>query len=775
LTRPVSVSLYDPMNPTTLGGTITHITYTKPNVLEDKTFFIAKIVTETCESHTITGETNRAAEVGDFAIGNFFKVNSARFGEQLKSKGTIEIHLPRDAGAILKRCSFIATKKNMSLTVPMKTIIKNVAEQNPEEFWSMILAHTPLGINKLKWEEFRGHIKEYVAAKNVEYKSSLDVENYIRGLGLTWSEKVIRAIIGTDEDCEEPGREQLVLSQLMADPLCLISVKQIKEKQIGEYLDALERLGIIDKETIAVGLLIKQLRKVEDDGNSCMTINESRVGPLRSHPVFEKYLCEYNECIYRTTTFDDERVVAEFIVDCATSDPLEHLEDPDMMMRIQSLPPDGGKIPTDKQYAAVCQIFNRRISTIQGCAGSGKTTSLRALARFVKEHRPEIRSNVLFLGPTGKAVQRIADSISDIELSASDNIMTNHRFAGMMNKTREPRIDSSVPVEDCISSPSIIVIEEASMISMTTLAMTIRAIRTYDYIPHIVLIGDLYQLRPVGIGMPYKDIIDSRIVATSILDVVHRQGAGSLLLAAITQIRKREDVSVRDESFNILKITEEKGLASICKWATKTKDSNATIIVPTKLIMKELTPYVRDCINPETPTSILKIGAEVLPFRKGDKVMQIKNNYGRSVFNGTVGRIIGLAKVDKLRTPIPNNEVDAPSGSVTYELHVRFDGRDNDFYYKFSEADEEIVLAYVITTHKAQGSEYENTLIVMDKIIPGFIDRSMIYTAASRGKESVTIMIKNIGVLSLWKNVSQPPKTNLLDQILSRVAVDDSP
>jgi exodeoxyribonuclease V alpha subunit len=766
------------MNPVKLGGTITHITYTKPNVLEDKTFVVAKIITDDCVSHTITGETNRAAEIGDFAIGNFITVTTPRFGEQLKSKGTIEIYLPRDAGAILKRCSSIATKNNMSLAPAMKTNIKNLAEQNPEEFWSIILAHTPLGINKPRWDEFRGYIKEYVAAKKVGYKSSLDVETYIRGLGLNWSEKVIRAIIGADEDCEEPGREQIVLSQLMADPLCLISVKQIKEKQIGEYLDALEKLGIIDKETIAVGLLIKQLRKAEGDGNSCIPVNELRVEPLRGHPVFEKYLCEYKEYIYRKTTFDDERVVAEFIVDCATSEPLDHLENADMMTLIKSLPPDGGKIPTDKQYAAVCQIFNRRISTVQGCAGSGKTTSLRALARFIKEYRPDIRGNILFLGPTGKAVQRIDDSISDIELSASDNTMTMHRLSGLIRKAREKPLydsDSSTPIEDCISMPAIIVFEEASMISITTLAMTIRAIRTYGYIPHIVFMGDLYQLRPVGIGMPYKDIIDSGIVETSILDVVHRQGADSSLLKAITQIRKREDVSVRDDSFNIFKITEEKGRSSICKWATKTKGSIATIIVPTTLLMKELTPYIRDCVNPETPASILKIGDEVLPFRKGDKVMQIKNNYGRSVFNGTVGLIIGLAIVDKTRAPITDNEVDAPSGDVKYELHVRFDKRDNDFYYTFSEAFEELTFAYVMTTHKAQGSEYENTLIVMDRSIPGFINRSMIYTAASRGKESVTIMIKDIRVLSLWKDISQPPKTNLLDQILSSVAVDDSP
>lgn len=763
-----------------LGGTITHITYTKPNVLEDKTFVVAKIVTETCETHTITGDTNRVAEIGDFAIGNFITVKTPRFGEQLKSKGTIEIHLPRDAGAILKRCSSIATKKNTTLSPAMKTNIKNLAEQNPEEFWSTILVHTPLGINKSTWEQFRSHIKEYVAAKSVDYKSSLDVENFLRGLGLTWSEKTVRAIIGTDEDCEEPGREHIVLRQLMADPLCLISVKQIKEKQIAEYLDALERLGIIDKETTETGRLIKQIRKAEGDGHSCIPVNETRVSPLRSHPVFEKYLCEHKEYLYRKTTFDDERVVAEFIVDCATSDPLEHLENADMMALIKSLPPDGGKIPTDKQYEAVCQIFNRRISTVQGCAGSGKTTSLRALARYIKEHRSEIRGHILFLAPTGKAVQRIDDSISDIELSTSDNTMTMHRFSGLIKKAQDKEkirydSDSSTPMEDCVTMPSIIVFEEASMISITTLAMTIRAIRTYGYIPHIVFMGDLYQLRPVGIGMPYKDIIDSGIVATSILDVVHRQGAGSLLLKAITQIRKREDVSVRDESFNILKVTGEKGCSAICKWAMKTKDSNATIIVPTKLLMKELTPDVRDCVNPETPASILKVGDEVLPFRKGDKIMQIKNNYGRSVFNGTVGRIIGLAIVDKTRTPIPDNEVDAPSGDVKYELHIRFDGRDNDFYYKFSEASEEIILAYVMTTHKAQGSEYENTLIVMDRSIPGFINRSMIYTAASRGKESVTIMIKDIGVMSLWKNITQPPKTNLLDQILGGVAVDVSP
>lgn len=762
-----------------LGGTITNITYTKQEIVEDKIFFIAKIFTDNGELYTVKGPINRPAEIGDYVIGNFLKETAVKYGEQLKSTGKIEIHLPRDAAAIVKRCSFIATKNNTSLTPSIKAIIKHVADQNSENFWNMIHGHSPLGLagpSKLKWTTLCEHIKEYVSTKGVDYNSSLDVENYIRGLGLKWSEKTIRSIIGTDEDCEEPGREQLVLSQILSDPLCLISVNQITEKQIGEYLEALEKLGIIDKETIAVGLLIKQIRKAEKDGNSCITVNEDRVSPLRTHSVFAKYLREYKDYIYRAPTFNDESTVAQFIVDCATSEPLDYLENADMMSLIQTLPPDDGKIPTVKQYAVVCQMFNRRLSTVQGCAGSGKTTSLRALARFIKTHKPEIRSNILFLGPTGKAVQRIRDSIADIELSSSDYIMTMHRFAGLVSKMHDKTrfADEGTPVDDCITSPFIIVLEEASMISLTTLALTIRAIHTYNYIPHIVFMGDLFQLRPVGIGMPYKDIVDSGIVASVRLDVVHRQGAGSLLLEAITQIRKREDVSVRDESFNMFKITTENGQRKILKWVEKYKDSNIAIIAPTKDLMKELTPLVRDHINPESPKTILKIDSEVLSFRKGDKIMQIKNNYARTVFNGTVGEIIGLAKVaDGVRDPIEDNEVKSERG-VSYEIHVRFDGRDNDFFYTFSEASEELAMAYVMTAHKAQGSEYDNTLIIMDRYIPGFIHRNLIYTAASRGKKTVMVMIKEIEILSLWKHVPADPKTNLLDQILSGVDTEDS-
>ena len=91
------------------------------------------------------------------------------------------------------------------------------------------------------------------------------------------------------------------------------------------------------------------------------------------------------------------------------------------------------------------------------------------------------------------------------------------------------------------------------------------------------------------------------------------------------------------------------------------------------------------------------------------------------------------------------------------------------FFYPFSEAGKELVLAYVMTTHKAQGSEYDHTLIVMDRVIPGFINRSLIYTAASRGKTSVTVMVKDDRVMALWKNIPEPPKTNLLHRILAGV------
>jgi exodeoxyribonuclease V alpha subunit len=461
--------------------------------------------------------------------------------------------------------------------------------------------------------------------------------------------------------------------------------------------------------------------------------------------------------LYRKKVFDEENSVSSFFVDCATSEVLPLFDDDGILAQIRKLPPDDGRIPNAKQLLAVNACLTSRISTIQGSAGTGKTTALRLLARYIKDDRQDLRGNILFLAPTGKAVNRIKESLNDIELTASDNIMTIHRFAGLLRKhfnTPDP------DTEPCVSSPVLIAIDESSMISLSTIAMFVNVVRMYPIIPHIVFMGDVFQLSPVGYGSPFMDLIESDIATNTTLDVVHRQGSGSALLTAVTDLRNAIQVSVSEPGLFEICLTKDV-VKPLLRWIDLTKErsneseSSSVIIVPTRSLVGKLTPIVRDYINPAGPDVDLFLDDEcqnlLEKYRKGDKIMQIKNNYGRSVFNGEMGVVVDLLK--------------KPDEDVPYRLHVKFIGHEGDFYYSLSEAEDELTLAYVLNTHKAQGSEYDDVLIIMDQAIPNFIHRNHIYTAASRGKKSVKILITAREIMRLWKFTPMKPVTQMVQQI----------
>jgi hypothetical protein len=764
-------------------GTILRIRTTIHNIKQGSTFIIANIRNPWGDEHTIRGTACQRPEIGDFISGLFVQEVHPQYGEQLTTKSNIDVHLPRDPRAIKKRVKDIMKGKSL-ITAVVRTI-DTFAESNPVGFWKEFdsysvpaaLIQSTGGLASIQIEDVKCAIRAYKENRH-PVASSVEIERYFMELGLPWSSVAIRRMLGYDDnecdDPENPPRDPVSLEELQADPLCIIELLT-NTIQVSQYLAALLRLEIIDEPTAKIGERIKECMMAESSGSCCVPFvktdaNES----LRSHPSFDEYLAllersETNCLLFRKRVFNDEKTVADFIVETATmKEPLGtfDVDRESILHQLTELPPDGDKLPNTDQLTAVTEMLTRRISTVRGSAGTGKTTALRLLARFIKQFRPELCGSILFLAPTGKAVNRMKDSLRDIELSGSDNIMTLHRYAGMLgsydqkedgNRDGNGDRDRDREIEGCVKSPVLIVVDESSMISLSTMAMFIRAVRLYRvYIPHIVFIGDGIQLMPVGAGTPYLDMIESKIVTNTTLSVVYRQGPQSALLTAITDLREAVDVTVSEPG--TFEISLVKDIAKpMLRWIDSMKASNGerttSIIVPTgmKGLVGSLTPIVLDYVNPASADVNLYAGQELLDeYRKGDKVMQIVNNYGRSVFNGEVGEIIGLITKE-------------PDAIPPFQLHVRFNGRpDENFYYSLTEAAEELQPAYVLTTHKSQGSEYDDVLIIMDKPIPNFIHRNHIYTAASRGKKSVKILITQREIMRLWKFKPTKPLTGLV-------------
>lgn len=756
-----------------LEGTIVRIRASKLNPKQETNFIIANIRDPYGDESTIKGTVARRPEIGDYLRGNFTPEHHATYGAQLTSKGLIDVELPRAPATIRKRCREIALKEGLKWTEypSMGRLVDALTESNPTAFWNSFVKYEPRGgsadLATLELKKLQEAVLAYMAHRK-PVKSSVEIERYFQELGLNWSSTAIRTMLGFDADGSEdtesmnPGEqmESITLERLKEDPLCIVELMDIKTAQVEQYLGALRKLEIIDEPTATIGTLLKECMNAESSGNCCLRLGggqgvAAKVAAVRAHPTFPLYLCEFNSSLYRLKIYRDEQTVAQLIVDAAREESLPIWDSDEETVRkaLDEMEPDRGNKANATQIAAVTAMLTRRISTMQGSAGTGKTTALRLLARYIKEHREDVRGNCLFLAPTGKAVNRIKESLRDIALTDADNIMTIHRFAGLIRAhSLGGAKDAGSLTEPCVSGPVLIVVDESSMISLETMALLVNALRLYYYIPHLVFIGDGTQLTPVGCGAPYLDLIASKVAVNTTLTQVYRQEGDSALLTAITQLRDASDITVSEPGlFEVAMVREVH--KPMLRWLTA--HPGGSIIVPTgkRGLVGKLTPVVRDHVNPPGPNDLFVAGEIYPDYRKGDKVMQVKNNYSRNVFNGEVGVVCGLVER-------PDDD------EKPFLLHVQFEGRPTEnFFYSLKEVDKELTLAYVVTTHKSQGSEYDDVLVVMDQAIPYFINRNHIYTATSRGKKSVKVLISDMEIMRLWKFKPEKPITGLVEQI----------
>lgn len=763
-----------------IEGTIIRIRASKLNPKQETNFIIANIRDLYGDESTIKGTVARRPEIGDYLKGNFIMEHHATYGAQLTSKGLIDIELPRAPATIRKRCREIAQKEGIKWAEypSLGRLVDALAESNPTAFWGSFVKYEPRqqsqDLSSLELKKLQEAVTAYMAHRK-PVKSSVEIERYFQELGLNWSCTAIRTMLGFDADGSEdtesinPGEqiESITLERLKEDPLCIVELMDIKTAQVEQYLGALRKLDIIDDATAMIGTLLKECLNAEGSGDCCITIGprnslDTKVATVRAYPTFALYLCIFNGALYRIKVFNQERLVAEYFEEAATEDPLPIWDSDGVLKALEAMEPDRGKSANPSQIAAVNGVLCRRLSTMQGSAGTGKTTALRLLARYIKAHREDVRGHCLFLAPTGKAVNRIKESLRDIELTEANNIMTIHRFAGVLRAhVMAGAKDSGSLAEPCVSNPFLIVVDESSMISLETMALLVNALRLYYQVPHVIFIGDGCQLSPVGCGSPFLDLIQSKIAINTTLTQVYRQEGDSALLTAVTQIRDASDITVSEPGlFEIAMVREIH--KPMLRWLTA--HPSGAIIVPTgkRGLVGKLTPIVRDHVNPPGPNDLFIAGELYPDYRKGDKVMQVKNNYSRNVFNGEVGVVRDLIER-------PDDD------EKPFLLHVQFEGRPTEnFFYSLKEVDKELTLAYVVTTHKSQGSEYEDVLVVMDQAIPYFINRNHIYTATSRGKKSVKVLITEMEIMRLWKFKPEKPKTGLVEQmkeIMERVEV----
>ncbi|MEI7811995.1 MAG: ATP-dependent RecD-like DNA helicase [Ignavibacteria bacterium] len=364
----------------------------------------------------------------------------------------------------------------------------------------------------------------------------------------------------------------------------------------------------------------------------------------------------------------------------------------------------------EMQKKAVLSALDNKISVITGGPGTGKTTIINSILRVLKRFKKKF----LLAAPTGRAAKRITET-------TGNEAKTIHRLLEY-----SPTERCFGKNEDNLLDADYIIVDECSMIDTALFKSLLIALPEKC---SLILVGDADQLPSIGPGNILRDIIESEAIPTIHLDEIFRQSKGSLIVLNSHSINKGEMPKLYEENnedFHFLNISEpEKALAAILTLCGKTMPDELKID-PLKDVqvlspmhkgingVANLNIELQTLLNPSEEE--IKFGEKV--FKSGDKVMQNKNNYQKDIYNGDIGLINSIDFKKKI-------------------INVNFEGR--FVKYEYIEL-EELILAYAISVHKAQGSEYSVVIIPVLQEHYRMLQRNLLYTAITRGKKMVILV-----------------------------------
>ena len=381
----------------------------------------------------------------------------------------------------------------------------------------------------------------------------------------------------------------------------------------------------------------------------------------------------------------------------------------------------------DKQKEAIEQFFRNRFSIITGGPGTGKSTVLKAILEV--QHSIYPKTDVLLLAPTGKAARRMAEA-------TGHEAFTIHSGLHIGEDTS---IDS---IEKVLSD--VVIVDEVSMCDMRLFAMLMAAIDPQK--TKLLLVGDSDQLPSVGAGNVLNELITCGKVPVTRLNLVYRQGSGSIIPVNAEKINSGDSKLSYNQEFQFLTANDQDICFNVAQYIfeiTNNGIENCCILCPMKSrginSVNEYNKQIQAAINPPAPNNP-EIRLKNTVFRLGDRVMQTKNS--ENVSNGETGFIVEIKKDED------DNEL----------CGIRFDGKPNVFWY-YTEEMQNITLAYSITIHKSQGSEFKSVVIPMMKSFYIMLKRNLLYTAVTRAKSKV-ILVGQRAAVFMAVNKTETDKRN---------------
>ena len=402
------------------------------------------------------------------------------------------------------------------------------------------------------------------------------------------------------------------------------------------------------------------------------------------------------------------------------------------------------KIQYDEiQIAAIKSATNSKFMVLTGGPGTGKTTTTLAIIKIFQK----LNAKVLLAAPTGRAAKRMSET-TGMEAKTIHRLLEYKPPEGY-KKTAESPLECDV-----------LIIDETSMVDIILMYNLLKAVSN-DTV--VVLVGDVDQLPSVGAGNTLKDIINSEIVNVVKLTRIFRQAQGSAIITSAHRINKGEMPNLKGGSKSDFFFIEEedplKVVETIKDLCSKRLPNYYKIDPVTDIQVLcpmqrgetgafNLNKVLQETLNPNDVS--VKYGGTV--FRLKDKVMQIKNNYDKNVFNGDIGSITSIDTEDKTCV-------------------INFDSVDVE--YDATELDE-VVLAYATTIHKSQGSEYKIVIAPFTMQHYMMLQRNLLYTCVTRAKKILVLVgsKKAIGI-AVSNSKTQKRNTMLVSRLKNGVYKDE--
>lgn len=386
-----------------------------------------------------------------------------------------------------------------------------------------------------------------------------------------------------------------------------------------------------------------------------------------------------------------------------------------------------------QQRKAIEEAVKQGVLVITGGPGTGKTTTINSIIDIFEG----LSQKVLLAAPTGRAAKRMSEA-------TGHEAKTIHRLLEYSFSEEEALMSFSKNEEEPLEA-DVIIIDEVSMVDITLMLYLLQAIKKGT---RVLLVGDVDQLPSVGPGNVLRDIIGSKLVPVIVLDEIFRQAQESMIVVNAHKINKGDwpELNVKDKDFFFIKGKKPDDIAEtilgLCaerlpKFNGYDPKKDIQVLAPMKkgeCGVIALNKKLQERLNP-LKDAVRELDLQKFSYRIGDKVMQIKNNYkmkwqqiengvkteeGEGVFNGDIGYI---------------REINIEERTLVVEFE------DHKFVnYEGLQASDELMLAYAVTIHKSQGSEFPVVVMPMTWGPPMLLTRNLLYTGITRARELVVLV-----------------------------------